>query len=218
LNKKKYIQNIPFFNLIDDEILTSLADISQVKKFVAGNVLFYERDQNEKIFYLVEGSIKFYKVDRFDNEIFLYKMVSNTLILNISKLCDKHTISCYANAEFIEDSEVLIFDSVQFRELLYTNESFMRIIMQESFRMIQQLQCIISRDVVFDGTAKVAHMLVNDLNNFNTLKKHETAYRLHIQPETLSRILKKLTRNGSIEIERNCVKILNIDDLREIYE
>ena len=84
--------------------------------------------------------------------------------------------------------------------------------------MIQQLQCIISRDVVFDGTAKVAHMLVNDLKNFNAFKKHETAYMLHIQPETLSRILKKLTRNGIIEIEKNCVKILNLDELRDIYE
>jgi CRP/FNR family transcriptional regulator len=84
--------------------------------------------------------------------------------------------------------------------------------------MIQQMQCIISRDVVFDGTAKVAHMLVNELDTFNKLKKHEIAYMLHIQPETLSRILNKLTRNGTIEIEKNSVVILNIQELKDIYE
>jgi CRP/FNR family transcriptional regulator len=80
------------------------------------------------------------------------------------------------------------------------------------------MQCIISRDVVFDGTAKVAHMLVNELDTFNRLKKHEIAYMLHIQPETLSRILNKLTRNETIEIEKNSVVILNIQELKEIYE
>ena len=215
---KQYIKNIPFFNSLSDEILESLSKISKIKKFVFGEVLFYEKDQQKEIFYLVNGSIKFYKVDRFDSEIFLYKIISNTLIFDISKFCYEHIMSCYANAEFLEDSEVLIFDSTKFRELLKTNHDFMATVMKESFMMIQQLQCIISRDVVFDGTAKVAHMLVNDLRNFNTFKKHETAYMLHIQPETLSRILKKLTRNGIIEIEKNCVKILNLDELRDIYE
>lgn len=215
---KKYIKNIPFFSSLNDEILESLSEISKIKKFVLNDILFYEKDTQDEIFYLTHGSIKFYKVDRFDNEIFLYKIISNTLIFDISKFCNEHIMSCYANAEFLEDSEVLIFDSLKFKELLYTNQNFMETIMKESFRMIQQLQCIVSRDVVFDGTAKVAHMLVNDLKNFNTFKKHEVAYMLHIQPETLSRILKKLTRNGIIEIEKNSVKILNIDELREIYE
>ena len=214
----KILKSIPFFNCLDDDLLEKLSQISTLKKHVSSDVLFYEKDSKNEIFYLVEGAIKFYKVDRFDNEIFLYKIVSNSIIFDISKFCDEHIMSCYANAEFLKDSKVLVFNNVKFRELMQTNQEFMKVVLKESFRMIQQLQCIISRDVVFDGTAKVAHMLVNDLINFNTLKKHETAYMLHIQPETLSRILKKLTRNGIIEIEKNRVKILNLDELREIYE
>ena len=213
-----FLKDIPFFNCLDDDILEQLSQIATIKKHVYSDVLFYEKDSQNEIFYLVEGAIKFYKVDRFDNEIFLYKIISNSIIFDISKFCEEHVMSCYANAEFLEDSKVLIFNNIKFRELMQTNQDFMKIVLKESFKMIQQLQCIISRDVVFDGTAKVAHTLVNDLRNFNTLKKHEIAYMLHIQPETLSRILKKLTRNGIIEIEKNCVKILNLDELREIYE
>ncbi len=212
------IKHIPFFNSLDDVLIEQLSKIATLKKYVSSDVLFYEKDTQDEIFYLVEGAIKFYKVDRFDSEIFLYKIISNSIIFDISKFCEEHVISCYANAEFLEDSRVLVFNNIKFRELMQTNHSFMRVVLKESFRMVQQLQCIISRDVVFDGTAKVAHMLVNDLRNFNRLKKHETAYMLHIQPETLSRILKKLTRNGIIEIDKNCVKILNLDELREIYD
>ncbi len=213
-----YLKEIPFFKSLDEEIVTELLDSAKVKNFNAMDILFYEREDKEDIYYIVSGSLKFYKVDRFDNEIYLYKLDSHSLIFNVSKLCDEYMVSCYANSEFLEDSEVIVFDGQKFKDLMYKNQKFMHIMLQEAFSMIQKLQCIISRDVVFDGTAKVAHMLINDLKTFNHMKKHEIAYMLHIQPETLSRILKKLTRNGIIEVDKNNIVILNADELREIYE
>lgn len=214
----EYLSKIPFFGDLDEPLLTRLAGICTKRKFYASDILFYEKDENDDIFYLVDGAIKFYKVDRFDSEIFLYKIESHTLIFDISKLCQESVMTCYANAEFLQDSEVLVFEKRKFQELMHDNHEFTKSILRESFKMIRQLQCVVSRDIVFDGIAKVAHMLVNELDSFNKLKKHEIAYMLHIQPETLSRILKKLIRNGTIEVEKNCVKILNLEELREIYE
>lgn len=212
------LKNIPFFSQLDDAILKELSTIAVAENFAAGDILFYEKDSKDSIFYILDGMIKFYKVDRFDNEIFLYKLNSNSLVFDISKFCDEYAISCYANSEFIADSKVLIFENKKFKEMIEKNHTFMKIILKESFRMIQQFQCIISRNVVYDGTAKVAHMLAHDLENFNTLKKHEIAYMLHLQPETLSRILKKLIRNEIIVIEKNCAKIVKMNELQEIYE
>lgn len=214
----EFLKNIPFFSKLNDDILKELSSIAVAENFAAGDVLFYEKDTQGSIFYLLEGMIKFYKVDRFDNEIFLYKLNSNSLVFDISKFCDEYTLSCYANSEFIEDSQVVIFENKKFKEIIENSDKFMKIILNESFRMIQQFQCIVSRNVVYDGTAKVAHMLAHDLETFNKLKKHEIAYMLHLQPETLSRILKKLIRNEIISIEKNSAKILNFDELKEIYE
>lgn len=217
-SSKECIASIPLFDALSSSDIDTIATFSAIRTYGQGDVLFYEKDDKDAIYYVISGSIKFYKVDRFDNEIFLYKLYSNSLIYNVSKLTDSFFVSCYANAEFLEDSKVLMIQSKPFREMIYANHGLMTKILQESFAMIQQMQCIISRDVVFDGTAKVAHMLVNDLSNFNKLKKHEIAYMLHIQPETLSRILNKLTRSGTIEIEKNSVVVLNEKELREIYE
>ena len=82
----------------------------------------------------------------------------------------------------------------------------------------KMLQCIINREIVFDGTAKVAFMLINDLNSFNQLKKQEVAHMLNIQPETLSRILKKLTRHGMIDTENGETVLKDEAGLREIFE
>ena len=212
------VSSLPLFDSLEREDIEKIASFCSVRHHKAGDVLFYEKDTKDAIYYIIQGSVKFYKVDRFDNEIFLYKLYSNSLIFNVSKLIDSFFISCYANAEFLEDSKILSIQSKPFRDMIYSNHALMTRILEESFKMIQQMQCIISRDVVFDGTAKVAHMLINDLETFNALKKHEIAYMLHIQPETLSRILNKLTRNGTIEIDKNNVVILNAQELKDIYE
>ena len=202
------LSSTPLLKSLPKALIEGILTFSKIKLFNKGEILFYENDTVNTVYYILSGTLKFYKVDRFDNEIFLYKLSKNSLIFDLSKLCDEFTIQCFANAEFLENSEILAVDSEQFKLLMSRNQDFLKRILKESFYMISQLQCIISRDVVFDGTAKVAHMIDVDLENFNMLKKHEIAYMLHIQPETLSRILKKLIRNSIIKIENNRVIIL----------
>ena len=211
------LQEAPLLNSLSTELIEEISLFCKIKKFAKNEVLFYENDEIETIYYILKGSVKFYKVDRFDNEIFLYKLSKNSLIFDLSKLCDEFILQCFANAEFIEDSEVLAIDAKKFKTLMGKNQKLMQRIMRESFLMIQHMQCIISRDIVFDGTAKVAHMIDNDIEDFNMLKKHEIAYMLHMQPETLSRILKKLTRNNIIKIENNQVVVQDAKELKDIY-
>lgn len=211
------LSDTPLLKSLPIALIEEIGKFSRVKKFIKKDILFYENDEVETIYYVLSGSIKFYKVDRFDNEIFLYKLSKNCLIFDLSKLCDEYMLQCFANAEFTQDSEVLCIEAKKFKALLKTNPQLMKKILKESFLMIQHMQCIISRDIVFDGTSKVAHMLYNDLVEFNTHKKHEIAYMLHMQPETLSRILKKLIRNNIISMKNNKVNIENIQELKDIY-
>ncbi len=212
------LQETPLLSSLPLELIREVSLFCKVKRFIKKEVLFYENDEIETIYYILKGSIKFYKVDRFDNEIFLYKLSKNSLIFDLSKLCDEFILQCFANAEFTEDSEVLAIDAKKFKALMKADQKLMQRVMKESFLMVQQMQCIISRDIVFDGTAKVAHMIDNDLDDFNKLKKHEIAYMLHMQPETLSRILKKLARNNIIKIVNSQVVVQNEKELKDIYD
>ena len=89
--------------------------------------------------------------------------------------------------------------------------------MEILLKKTHQLQCIVNRELVFDATAKVAFMLNQDLEMFNKLKRQEVSFMLHIQPETLSRVLKRLTRNGTIAIENGEVTIENEEELISIF-
>ncbi|WP_200415476.1 Crp/Fnr family transcriptional regulator [Arcobacter sp. FWKO B] len=212
----EYFENHQLFFDLSTEEIDLLAQVTTLKKFYTGNILYYEKDKQDSIYYLASGSLKIYKVDRLDNEIFMYNINKGSLISEITDL--DGNIGCFANAEFTKDSEVLVFDYSTFKDIFSTNNKFLLNLIKEFAKKTKMLQCIINREIVFDGTAKVAFMLAHDLESFNSLKKGEIAYMLNIQPETLSRILNKLFRNNYIQNDGQNIKIVDLDGLKSCYE
>lgn len=211
------ISKISFFDTLTDEQKDVIASISSVVKYPKNSILYYESDVTRSILFLVEGLIKIYKVDKFDNDIFLYHIYKNSMISELSSI-KTNDIYCFSNAEFIEDSVVLSIDFEKFQELFLSKNILTMELMEILLDKTHQLQCIVNRELVFDATAKVAFMLNQDIDMFNKLKRQEVSFMLHIQPETLSRVLKRLTRNGTIEVDNGEVKILNKDSLVSVFK
>ena len=92
-------------------------------------------------------------------------------------------------------------------------EELLEIVLKKNY----QLHHIVNRELVFDATAKVAFMLIDDLKMFNKLKRVDISFMLNIQPETLSRVLKSLMRKGIINIKKGEIVIENKEDLISIF-
>ncbi len=213
------LKNIPLFYSLNDDEIELLASISKVVLYPKGHILFYEKEKLNYIYFLVKGTVKLYKVDRFDSEIFLNRLEENSFIYTVSNLCEgKNKLGVFYSVETLEDCQILLIEVKKFKSLFMTKPEIMKGILQESYQSILQLQYILNRDIVYDGMAKVAYKISNEIDVFNSMKKHEIAYCLHLQPETLSRILKKMVRTGLIEMQNGKVKIKNIEELKNIYE
>ncbi len=210
------IRKISFFDNLNDEQIDLIASISFVSTYSNNSILYYESDTNNNILFLVEGLIKIYKVDKFDNEIFLYHIYKNSMISELSSI-KQSDIYCFSNAEFIEDSIILSINFEKFQEYFLSKNILTVELMEVLLEKTHQLQCIVNRELVFDATAKVAFMISQDLEMFNKLKRQEVSFLLHIQPETLSRVLKRLTRNGIIQIDNGNVIISNQEELISIF-
>ncbi len=202
------IKSIDFFDELNNEQIEQLTSISTVVSYPKKSILYYESDSNTQILFLVSGLLKIYKLDKFDNEIFLYHVYNNSMISELTRL-DDESIYCFSNAEFTEDSSVLSIDYKKFKNLFLSKNILTIKLMNTLLDKTAQLQCIVNRELVFDATAKVAFMLNQDIEMFNKLKRQEVSFMLHIQPETLSRVLKRLTRNGTIDVIEGNVNILN---------
>ncbi|WP_066168399.1 Crp/Fnr family transcriptional regulator [Aliarcobacter cryaerophilus] len=211
------IRSLDFFENLSDEQIDVLSNFSFISKYEKDSILFYETDLKTNLLFLVSGLIKIYKYDKFDNEIFLYHIYSNSLISELSNL-NTNEIFCFSNASFIEDSVVLSIDFLKLQEHFLNNNILVKELMNSLLKKTHQLQCLVNRELVFDATAKVAYMLVSDLKMFNNLKRQDVSFMLHIQPETLSRVLKKLSRDNIIEIENQQVIIKDEIALNSIFK
>ncbi|WP_200763965.1 Crp/Fnr family transcriptional regulator [Nitrosophilus alvini] len=211
------LKGLFLFESLSEEDLEELTDFIVLRNYNAKDIIYYESEVKKQLYYLKSGLVKVYKVDRFENEIFLYNIESDNMITKISSL-NEDSINCFGNIECIEDSEVLIINYEKFRYFCIQKSDILLKLVEIFAKRNAMLECLISRELVYDGVAKVAFTLINDLDIFNKLKKQEIAYRLNIQPETLSRILKKLSRRGLIETKGNDIKIIDPEGLKEIYE
>ena len=211
------IKSLDFFENLSDNQIDILSNFSFISKYEKDSILFYETDLKTNLLFLVNGLIKIYKYDKFDNEIFLYHIYSNSLISELSNI-NTNEIYCFSNASFIEDSVVLSIDFLKLQEHFLNNNLLVKELMSSLLKKTNQLQSLVNRELVFDATAKVAYMLVSDLKMFNKLKRQDVSFMLHIQPETLSRVLKKLSRDNIIEIENQQVIIKEEIALNSIFK
>ncbi len=215
---KAFLRNIDLFSSLSENELDILASISKIENYTKNSIVFYENDTLSNIYYLINGKVKLYKIDKFNNEIFLNELQEGSFIYLV-KNSNKNRVVCstFYSVETSEESDLLLIDIEKFKKIFLKKYEILDKVLDETYKMIEQFQYIINRDLVYDGTAKVVHMICNNLEEFNKLKKNDIAYRLHIQPETLSRIVKKLEKNGYIEIENRNVTILNRRALENLY-
>ena len=214
---KNIIGSLEFFSTLDNQQKEKLLTIASLKNYNSESLLHYEKSQSDKLLFLVDGLAKAYKIDKHDNEIFLYYIYKNHMLSEISSLHDDH-LSSYSNIIFVEDSQVLSIDYKQFKKIFLDNGLLCLELTSEIIRQSKLLQDLVNREFIFDSVAKVAMMIHSDLDMFNRLKRYDVSLMLHIQPSTLSRVLSRLKRNGIIDIERGTVIIVNEKALAKIYE
>ncbi|MGZ8546808.1 MAG: Crp/Fnr family transcriptional regulator [Sulfuricurvum sp.] len=210
------LEQLDFFKGCDPQKLSPLFTNAKIKSYEASDILVYEDDDINRIYFLLEGEVKFYKVDRFDNEVFLYTLKDQALLTNIGSLdCDR--ISCFSNIEFLAHSRVMSCDLKAFNEVVTSNNTLLIRLVNFLANQKQMIDCMVTMGMVHDVTAKVAKMLHENLDLYNRLKKQEIAYRLNIQPATLSRVLAKFIRKEIILEEDHKTIIIARDELAHYF-
>lgn len=211
------IKQFSLFQDIPDSLFKLLTDISYFKTLDENTILLYENDMVENINFLCSGMLKVYKVDRFDHETFLYLILPGTVISELTDF-SPDVVRCFSNIESIEASVILSINKDKLLHLCDENPLLYQRLLSAFSAKSKMMQCLINRELVYDGTAKVAYTLLYETEMFTKVKKREIAYMLNIQPETLSRILKKFERKEIIQLEPKRVVILNREALEEVLE
>ena len=217
MSVKNVITSLNFFSTLNTQQIELLASISTINNYNKDYMLHYEQKCTGNLLFLNTGLAKAYKIDKHNNEIFLYYIYKNSLLSEISDISSDSLYS-FSNIELIEDSQILSIDYKQFKKHFLNKNILSLELINEILSRSQKLQSLVNREFIFDSVSKVAIMLNSDLDMFNRLKRHDISLMLHIQPATLSRVLNRLKRNKIIDIIQGKVTVLDTTALKNIYE
>jgi len=211
---KNIISSVSFFSSLNEEQLEFITTISVINSYEKNYILHYEKDQSNNLLFLLDGLAKAYKIDKHKNEIFLHYIYKNALISDMKE----DSIYYFSNVSLMDNSQVLSVDYKKFKKYFLDNGILNKEFTNEIISKSAQLHSLINREFIFNSVAKVAMMLNDDLDIFNTLKRAEISLMLHIQPETLSRVLNRFKRDKIISIKNTKVIILDKESLKLVYE
>jgi len=210
MNLKEYY----FFSSLDDKELEKLKEISFLKKYTKGEILFYSGDESKYLHFLVKGVVRLYKHDFKDSEVLIHNINAPSLIAEIANY-EEHPFP--ANCSFEVDSEVVLIDYEKFKEEFLHKKDISMLFIKSLSKKIKYLENFIHTNVSIDINAKVAKYIYDNEKFLDSIKQVKMAEILNIREETLSRKIAKLIKDGIIKKEKRTIRILDHKKLLEQF-
>ena len=206
------LEDIPIFSALEEKYINALRDHIHVKHYSKESIVFYEGDQSDYLHILMEGSVKLYKTSPKGTQIQINRLSAPELIAEFA-LFEKEpfpaTCECLTNGAI-----ALLHYDVLYHYLQYP--PFALALIHSLTGKVSLLSALVHKETILSSEAKVADLLLRKVTIFNRLKNNEIASILNLTPETFSRILSKMKREGIIQIEKQKLHILNTEALMDI--
>ncbi|MFN3813892.1 MAG: Crp/Fnr family transcriptional regulator [Aquificaceae bacterium] len=186
-----------------------------LKKIEKGEFLFHEGDACSYVPFLKEGKLKVFLLTENGREVFLYSLLPNQMCV-LAMLCtySKEDYPAYSCAE--EDS-LLIPIPTDVALNLFDRESwwrglFMRVLSENLLSIMGLLNDMLSRNI---ESRLIDYLISHSQENFLITKRHEDIAReIGSVRVVISRTLKKLEKDGLVELRRENVMIKNLEALK----
>ncbi len=214
-NVLEIIRKVYLFSHLSEENINKLNQISTVREYDPNDILFYEGQEAENLYILLDGLVKAYKLTEKGTEITITQFKPISMI---GEYANFEKIPYPATAQFITKGKALLVDSRAFeRDFLSSPDILLSIIKSLTIK-IKTLDTFIQMNMIMGAEARVAKLLIENPDIFKSFKHHQVASFLNITPETLSRIITKFKTKNLISMEKSNISVLNKEALRIISE
>ncbi|MEJ2688786.1 MAG: Crp/Fnr family transcriptional regulator [Deltaproteobacteria bacterium] len=215
-----FLSTIPLFNGLSEQQYLALGRIARELQFDRGQTIFSEGDQGKGFFVVASGQIKIFKLSIDGKEQILHVFGPGEPFAEVAVF----TGSDYpAHALAMKKSKVLFFPRQAFMDLLGANPSLaMNMLASLSLRLKKFANMIEALSLKEVPGRLAAHLLYlrqrqNDADTLHlNLPKGQLASLLGTIPETLSRILAKMTQQGLLKVDGNVITVLDTDGLEHL--
>ncbi len=206
------IKSIEIFSHLSPKQLKQLEDISLIRHYETGEIIFYQGDASEYFHFLLQGEVSVYKANDTETlEVHRFRAPSM-----IAELATLKSLPFPASAETLSPCTILKIAKTPFIDLLHNDAGLSISMMTSLMNKIGTLERAIEHLNAPDTMSKIVRLMIEQPHLFSELKGIQIAKKLSITPETLSRSLTKLKKEKLISHQpHKYFEILNTTELQK---
>lgn len=220
MDKAAFLADTPLFNGLTSDQYTALAAIAREVPADRGQTIFSEGDKGAGFFVVVSGQVKIFKLSFDGKEQILHVLGTGEPFAEVAVFIG----SDYpAHALAMKKCKLLFFPRQAFIELIGANPSLaMNMLASLSLRLRKFANMIEALSLKEVPSRLAAHLLFlrKNQNGSDTLQlnlpKGQLASLLGTIPETLSRILAKMSQQQLLKVDGNTIELLDVIGLEDL--
>ena len=209
MDEKELLRTVPIFSELTDEDIVSLARVAIRKHYAKDAVIFFENEEGDFFFMILDGRIKVTILGDDGREVILSLLGAGDFFGEMA-LLDNEPRSATAIA--VEDSELLSLHRTDFQSVLSDKTSIASSLMRILSGRLRKANHQISTLALLDVYGRVARVIVDMAREegrrlkdgriaFRRATHQEIANRIGTTRETVTRMLKDLERQALIKVE-----------------
>jgi CRP-like cAMP-binding protein len=219
---KKHLSQADLFAGLSPQQLDEIARIISDKRYRKGELIFTDGDEGVGFYIVISGRVKVYKVSPDGKEQIMHifgpgKPFAEVPVFEGSRYP--------ANAEALEKCRLFFFPKKAFVKLIHENPSLAMNMLASLSQRLKQFSYLIESLSLKEVPGRLASYLLylSDKKGYTDaleldIAKSQLASLLGTIPETLSRILTKLSQKGFIKINGPNIVILDRTGLEDLAE
>ncbi len=221
-NIRDIISDSPIFAGLPEDQIESVKEIIVEKEYGKGETVFSEGEDGIGFYVVSQGMVKIYKVSLEGKEHILHIFGPGEIFGEVPVFTGKNYP---ANAEAIKKSRLLFFNREAFVNLIAKNPSLSLNMLAILSMRLRQFAAQIENLSLKEVPGRLASYLIllsEEQNNTDSvvlnISKSQLASLLGTIPETLSRILSKMSSRKLIEVNGKDIILFDMDGLEDLAE
>ncbi len=221
-NMLKILRSIPLFQGLSESQLGQIRDIARDKLYDKGKEIFAEGEEGDGFYVVASGQVKIYKLSLEGKEQILHIYGPGNSFGEVAVFSGKRFP---ANASTLLKSHLLFFPRTAFVSLISGNPSLCLNLLADLSMRLRQFTVQIENLTLKEVPGRLASYLLylsdeeeqGDRLSLG-ISKGQLASLLGTIPETLSRILSRMSSADLIEVKGKEITIRDRDGLQELAE
>lgn len=216
------ISSMPLFSGLDEDDFTQIISIAERKKVVKGEIIFNEGDPCNGFYIVESGKIKVFKLSFGGKEQILHIYGPGKPFGEVPVFTGRNFP---ASSQAIVASSLIFFPRRDFVALISENPSLALNMLGVLSMRLREFTVMVENLALKEVPARLAsylQVLSAEQENSRTVtlpvSKNQLSGLLGTTPETISRILTRMTNDGYIAMDNKTITILNPDGIGELSD